>query len=98
MRGEPKQNQVTNFSNLRKWEPTIHDTDWLKNTFSPAASGSEARRTTARGVIQNDDFYRNTASQHCFEWLRHWFNLKRWVALKIVMANITFSLLPSGSL
>ena len=58
----------------------IHDTDWLKKkkksnfTFSPAASGSEERRTTARGVIRNDDFYRNKA-QHCFEWLRCWFNL-----------------------
>ena len=62
MRGEPKQNQVTNFSNLRKWEPTIHDTDWLKHTFSPAASGSEARRTTARGVIQKRRFF--IATQH----------------------------------
>ena len=32
-------------------------------------------KATLQETIRNDDFYRNTALQHCFEWFQHCSNI-----------------------
>ena len=60
-----------------------------RTSLGPALSVS--LKVTLHETILNDDFYRNTALQHCCDIVSNGYNivptLQRSVALKIVVAN-----------